>query len=1611
MPADDDDIIDSAVVRIGPDLRGFRTKLKKDLAEALKGIEGSVKIKLVADKTGFAASVRGQLKQVGRHQFKVRLVADRTGFARSVREQLKPANLPEFKVKVVADTSGLARSVGDAKDATEREGLNYVAGLRTKYIKDQLKHVRNANEQITRAHGQADQHELQQERSFQETLDRLHLRAADNELNRTRSSSEKRAQAHDQANQHELKRTRSHLENLAQVQARAQEIDAYSPVRSVTEKVARDQGQALRQFAKESQRKGETAQNFAEHVNSELRKIEQARADDEITIRHQTAAQVTAIDREASRLRIATLTALERAEKESLRRSSAEQVRAASAAKARNKTLFTGPKIIDYGGKGIKPTNLLLGAVVAMTPALFAMASSALQASTSIAALGSASIGAAFAVGGLAVAFQGIGDALTLRKSVQDEALTAAANAKDATDDLARARRNLADAQRDEKTANADVHEQRREAIRDLADLKRAVIDLNNQYKADSLSVDEAREAEGATHRNFFATALEKRRATQDRLDAQTKLGDTALERKQRTEDLKTSLKKGIEGSDKVRDAKERARDARDRTLDAQDSVRTQQKNAGGISKTSSAAAQLKKKLADMAPAARDIYYWFDKNEQTFKRLQRNIAQAILPGFYKFLEAVNTKASGKTTLELAAQYAGELGAIISKYAGVFGEWTKSDFFRERMGRIQETNAEAFDALGRALTILAKPLLRIIDRAAPGFKIMANSFERFAIRIDKFIAKADEDGSLSKWFEDARVSARKWFDLAGNIVGIVKNLFRASLPSGGSLLDQFRAFTQSIEDWTGNNQVRITAFFDRIASLPFARILDFFTNAILFFGVFRAFMFLKALNPFAALLTAMVAADPSRAADAFEKVGRAVSGIIGWLSSHPEAAATLLGILAAAKFAKAVGFDIKIPVVNSLRDALVSRFKVLDKFVGGGAQTATMTVQAGVVNVYGGAGVGGTAASAAGGNATKAGGLAGIVANLGVAAAVAVIAFAVTKYMDRRAYLNTATGKEKYTFDNIKNDVARFGPLGQPVNDPKVVNRKAITEYIAARKKSVAAAVEEAKATGDLKLAKQLEIAETVKSVNTLSTLLQEYGYTEKRANSYARAVYDLNGLLYQQGIELDNASAKATAAEKKFGILGETISEVTGNKVITLTLNGYGKVLGDVETVMAYQQLIKRGESPTQSAVNKQKRTFLKNTYADGGEVAGHSPHPRADNIPAWLTANEYVQPVDAVQYYGTDFMDAVRTRSLPKYAAGGLVGGSTSWPFQVKIPDPLTAVQQYTDAYVPVSGGTASGNVNVAEVAESTARAMGASTKQLIALIEAGLVESGLRNLNYGDRDSVGFLQQRAGWGSLKARMDVATATRKFISKARRVDNAKLTAGQLAQAVQVSAFPDRYAAREADAVAVLNRFAPTLAGYGPSNTSGGKLPGTWQGLWATIQSQFPKATLNSAFRKNSRTLNGGLSRHSLGKAIDVSAWKSIAEYIYRSHGTSTYELISPWSNLDLYKGKPHKYDRRTQIQHGAHGDPTNNAHVHWSTYDKGGTLPPGYTLAFNGTGKNETIRTAEQEKNLNAPMRIDRRDLAQLAALFGGGTSAVNMDGRKVAELTNKYNYLPAGV
>ncbi|MGC5006446.1 NlpC/P60 family protein [Streptomyces sp. NBC_01762] len=111
----------------------------------------------------------------------------------------------------------------------------------------------------------------------------------------------------------------------------------------------------------------------------------------------------------------------------------------------------------------------------------------------------------------------------------------------------------------------------------------------------------------------------------------------------------------------------------------------------------------------------------------------------------------------------------------------------------------------------------------------------------------------------------------------------------------------------------------------------------------------------------------------------------------------------------------------------------------------------------------------------------------------------------------------------------------------------------------------------------------------------------------------------------------------------------------------------------------------------------------------------------------------------------------------------------------------------------------------------------------QIVALATA-MQESQLRNLNYGDRDSLGLFQQRPsqGWGSAQQIRDPVYASEQFYKHLLKVDGwQQMTVTQAAQAVQKSGLPDAYAQRENLATVLQDTIAKTFPGGG--NDAAGK--------------------------------------------------------------------------------------------------------------------------------------------------------------------------------------------
>jgi LysM repeat protein len=167
--------------------------------------------------------------------------------------------------------------------------------------------------------------------------------------------------------------------------------------------------------------------------------------------------------------------------------------------------------------------------------------------------------------------------------------------------------------------------------------------------------------------------------------------------------------------------------------------------------------------------------------------------------------------------------------------------------------------------------------------------------------------------------------------------------------------------------------------------------------------------------------------------------------------------------------------------------------------------------------------------------------------------------------------------------------------------------------------------------------------------------------------------------------------------------------------------------------------------------------------------------------------------------------------------AANGLTRESIIYPgetLQIPAPGADVAAGSVASAGPATAPGLDAEQSDNARLIIRIGRELGVSDRGIAIALGTAMQESWLRNLDWGDRDSLGLFQQRpsSGWGDPEQILDREHSARAFYGGAAD-PNGPATRGLLdipgwegmsyadaAQAVQISAYPDRYAQWESPA-------------------------------------------------------------------------------------------------------------------------------------------------------------------------------------------------------------------
>jgi hypothetical protein len=260
----------------------------------------------------------------------------------------------------------------------------------------------------------------------------------------------------------------------------------------------------------------------------------------------------------------------------------------------------------------------------------------------------------------------------------------------------------------------------------------------------------------------------------------------------------------------------------------------------------------------------------------------------------------------------------------------------------------------------------------------------------------------------------------------------------------------------------------------------------------------------------------------------------------------------------------------------------------------------------------------------------------------------------------------------------------------------------------------------------------------------------------------------------------------------------------------------------------------------------------------------------------------------------------------------------------------------------------------DVAEVIYQVGKAMGVSVKFMLSAFETGIVESGMRNLNYGDADSKGWRQERVSIYGESA-TDVNASAKRYFQECKQFDKGSgQSAGQLSADVQRPRedLRGRYDEVRAAATSLMEKTRAKVEGKDDKNSSGDTGSGGPEGNGKTTQAKRrdgradktsgkdaanraklsktvdvhgaqpgmqPIALLAASYGlqitagKNDHsttTSSGNVSDHSTGSALDLSngtaptkEMDAFNKFVKDKLGPITKQLI--WRDTDQHKGYP----------------------------------------------------------------------------------------------------------
>ncbi|MEU6181162.1 peptidoglycan DD-metalloendopeptidase family protein [Streptomyces coeruleorubidus] len=446
----------------------------------------------------------------------------------------------------------------------------------------------------------------------------------------------------------------------------------------------------------------------------------------------------------------------------------------------------------------------------------------------------------------LADAQRAVGDAkrrvVDAERAVGDAQRRAAEEVAQAQKAVVDAHRDLAEAQRDAKRAQEDLTEARRDASRELEDMRLRLSGAKLDEKEAVLRVKEAQEELNKTLLDPRSSEIDRERAHLRLAEAQQGLKEQQVETRRLQKDTEAANKAGVEGSDRVKDAKNRLAKANQNVTDKAQGVKdaeaavakAQADGARQVADAQRGVADAQRRVQDaqrgVADAARALADAQAASAAQTAKLTEKFSQ-LSPSAQGFVNAVKGLKPAWDSMQLSVQdrllagLGGRLTEVGSRAlpilrgglegtAGVLNRMAKNALTAvdnlARTGMLKQI----FDGATKSLSPLSRipgqmvtAFGQVAVAAQPAFQRITEGAASAADGVFAKLTKAFESGAMEQAIDQAVTLLDDLLDVAGNVFSILGDIFMAGAEEGGGTIQVLKEITGAISEITSSPEVQ------------------------------------------------------------------------------------------------------------------------------------------------------------------------------------------------------------------------------------------------------------------------------------------------------------------------------------------------------------------------------------------------------------------------------------------------------------------------------------------------------------------------------------------------------------------------------------------------------------------------------------------------------------------------------------------------------------------------------------------------------------------------------------------------------------------------------------